>query len=77
LEVLKWYFCGNFRYSKHLVDCTSEWMRDNVLKNTNKNNKLVEAAGIEPALLLSRTVACGSMLAECCYLFKKSQQLCL
>jgi len=27
----------------------------------------VEAAGIEPALLLAKSLGCVSMLAECCY----------
>jgi hypothetical protein len=38
LEKLKLYFCINSRNSKHLVDYTSEWTRDQELKNININN---------------------------------------
>jgi len=43
------YLCRNSSYSKHMAVYTSEWTRDETLKNINNNNKLVEAAGIEPA----------------------------
>ena len=62
-EKLMLYFCRNSHYSKHLVSCTSEWTRDSDLKIFNKNNKLVEAAGIEPALLSMKSLGCVSMLS--------------
>jgi len=35
---------------------------------------LVEVAGIEPALKSIKSMGCVSMLAQCCYFFKKNMQ---
>ena len=65
-------FCGNSHYSNHLVSFTSEWTRGSDLKIFNKNNNLVETAGIEPAMLLIKSLGCVSMLAGCCDFSRKN-----